>query len=285
MNAPRTEEEVHLQLAAMGCARLDLGALSQSGWMTLAANRSAKLILSAMRWLCRENASGSHIFMRPAGLHQLSLVDDLTAEAIEEMKRAGFEPAIVVETSPANFQAWLMHGRILDQRTSTYAARQLAHYFGGDPSSADWRHFGRLAGFTNQKEKRRLPNGLAPFVKLRETSGRIYRKADEFVQEIAALVEPGAADRTNRQPIGASLPEVAIKPPSAFHDDPRYGGDLHRADLAWAIYAASRGFSEQQIRDEILYARDLSKKGRQSRQLDYAERTASKAVAIALPTR
>ena len=81
------------------------------------------------------------------------------------------------------------------------------------------------------------------------------------------------------------MPEVAIKPPSAFHDDPRYGGDLHRADLAWAIYAASRGFSEQQIRDEILYARDLSKKGRQSRQLDYAERTASKAVAIALPTR
>jgi hypothetical protein len=38
-------------------------------------------------------------------------------------------------------------------------------------------------------------------------------------------------------------------------------GDLHRADLAWALHAAGRGLSEQKIRDELLHARDLSKKG------------------------
>ena len=73
------------------------------------------------------------------------------------MTDAGFQPAAVVETSPGNFQVWLNHGRILSDRTfSTQAAKELARRFGGDPSSADWRHFGRLAGFTNQKPNRRL---------------------------------------------------------------------------------------------------------------------------------
>jgi hypothetical protein len=285
MNAPNTEAEVRQQLAAMACARVDLGALSQSGWMTLATNWSAKALPSALRWLRRENARGAHIFIRPAGLHQLSLIDDLTADAIEDMKHAGFEPSIVVETSPGNFQAWLWHGRILEQQPSTYVARELARRFGGDPSSADWRHFGRLAGFTNQKEKRRLPNGLAPFVKLREASGRTYQKAPEFLREIVALVDRETGERANQRAATTPSPTITIKPLSAFHDDPRYRGDLHRADLAWAIYAASRGFSEQKIRDEILYARDLSKKGRLGRQVAYAQRTAVKAITIVLPTR
>jgi hypothetical protein len=42
-----------------------------------------------------------------------------------------------------------------------------------------------------------------------------------------------------------------------FHSDPRYSRDLHRADMAWALHAASRGLPEQQISYEILHARDL----------------------------
>jgi hypothetical protein len=278
------EATVSRQLAAMHCTLFDLGALSQSGGVILSQNCAARLIQIALRWLQRENAHGAHVFIRPAGRHQLSLVDDLTADAVADMKRAGFEPAIVVETSPANFQAWLKHGRILDQRASTSAAKELAHRFGGDLSSADWRHFGRLAGFTNQKEKRRLPNGLAPFVKLREASGRTYQKANEFLQGITVLVERDLAEAANRKR-PAAFSDIAIKPPSAFHADPRYEGDLHCADLAWAIYAASRGFSEEQITDQILYARDLSKKGRQNRQLDYAKRTATKAITVVHSTR
>jgi hypothetical protein len=41
---------------------------------------------------------------------------------------SGFETAVVVETSPDNFQAWLNHGRTLSDRfLSTLAARQLAY--------------------------------------------------------------------------------------------------------------------------------------------------------------
>ena len=92
-------------------------------------------------------------------------------------------PAVVVETSPGNFQVWVNHGRVPSDHTfSTQAAKELARRFGGDSSSADWRHFGRLAGFTNQKPKRRLRNGLQPFVRLHECEGRLYGAAREFLR-------------------------------------------------------------------------------------------------------
>jgi hypothetical protein len=280
MSASLAETEIRQQLVAMGCPRVDLGALSQSGSMMLAEDCGAKVIPTALRWLRRENARGAQIFIRPSGTHQLSLVDDLNADAIAMMKRAGFEPALVVETSPANYQAWLRHGRILDQTTSTAAAKELARRFGGDPSSADWRHFGRLAGFTNQKPRRRLPNGLQPFVKLRECTGRIYPSIKEFLDEVTGIVAQAEAERAVRKSVDRHPTDMMIKSLRAFHEDPRYGGDLHRADLAWAIYAASRGGSQQEIREAILYGRDLSKKGRLARQHDYAERTAIKALTM-----
>jgi hypothetical protein len=49
----------------------------------------------------------------------LSLIDDLTAEGIERMKAEGFEPAVVVETSLNNFQAWLNHGQVLESPMGT----------------------------------------------------------------------------------------------------------------------------------------------------------------------
>jgi hypothetical protein len=91
-----------------------------------------------MNWLRHENAKDAHIYIRPAGMHALSLIDDLSAEAIVRMRAEGFEPAEVVETSSNNFQAWLNHGRVLEAAVNTSAAKQLAERFGGDRSSADW---------------------------------------------------------------------------------------------------------------------------------------------------
>jgi hypothetical protein len=65
-----------------------------------------------------------------------------TAESIERMRTEGFRPALVVETSPGNFQAWLKHSRRLSKELSTVAARALAQEFKGDLGAADWRHFG-----------------------------------------------------------------------------------------------------------------------------------------------
>src|SRR5580693_6077548 len=107
------ERLVREQLRAMGCERFDLGIRRVAGEMILREGQGAIEIEGAIKWLRHENGKGAHIYIRPAGTHSLSLVDDLSADAIEQMKAEGFEPSVVVETSPNNFQAWLNHGQIL----------------------------------------------------------------------------------------------------------------------------------------------------------------------------
>ena len=63
-----------------------------------------------------------------------------------------------------------------------------------------------------------------------------------------------------------------------FHNPTRYDAELHRGDLGWARHAAAMGLSASEIRAALMEARDLAKKGSPSRQREYAERTASKAL-------
>jgi hypothetical protein len=277
MNSSITHKQVRRQLAAMACEYFDVGILRQDGRMLLLEAWTARQIEQEIQPLRRENARGAHIFVRPHGAHALSLIDDLGIDAIARMTDAGFQPALVVETSPQNFQAWLKHERTLDHNMSTLAAKKLAKRFGGDLSSADWRHFGRLAGFTNRKPERLMPSGLAPFVCLRQCKGKTYDAARVFLEHVKSLADKAAAERANWTACRPTSDGNPVQSLPEFHRSVRYAGDLHRTDMAWALHAASHGLSEKQIRDEILHCRDLSKKGRLQRQLNYAERTANKA--------
>jgi hypothetical protein len=168
------------QLEAMGAECFDVGVKRIDGTMILREGWGPRQVLKSLLWLRRENLNRGHIYVRPAGLHGLSLVDDLKVDALARMKGEGFAPAAVVETSRGNFQAWLKHGEVLDEVTSTRAAKLLSERYGGDLGSADWRHFGRLAGFTNPKLSRRLASGLQPFARLLEANGQTYRQAPRF---------------------------------------------------------------------------------------------------------
>src|SRR5271168_4338632 len=268
------------QLEALGAECFDIGVKRVDGTMVLREGWGTRQVLKSLLWLRRENLNRGHIYVRPSGAHGLSLVDDLKAAAIVEMKAQGFEPALVVEISPGNFQAWLRHGQILDETTSTSVAKELALRFGGDPGSADWRHFGRLAGFTNPKPNRRLESGLQPFARLVEASGQVYIRAAAFITEVRAAMAAAVVSETGGVVDGAGqgAPESQLRSLAEFHRDPRYAGDFHRADMAWARHAAAMGFSAAEIRAELMRARDLSKKGNLKRQREYTERTAEKAV-------
>ncbi|HLH30416.1 MAG TPA: RepB family DNA primase, partial [Terriglobia bacterium] len=230
----------------------------------------------SINWLRLQNLKGRNIYIRPRGEHPLTLLDDLTAEAIEKMKSEGFDPAVVVETSAGNFQAWVHHGEVLPKKLSTRAAKILANRFGGDPSSADWRHFGRLAGFTNRKDKYRDGRGLFPFVKLIDANGRVYPGAREFLSELRTACQ--LADRRLQAfPYRvASVHPHRLRTISDFRSKPEYQNDGNRVDLAYAIYALSHGISEDEVRATIA-SRDLSHKGNTQRQLDYVNRTVQKA--------
>ena len=275
-------EIVQMQIDAMAAPMFEVGLLLMGG----TDNKGSMMLRTwdpvtlskSLGWLKHQNAQGRNIYIRPHGEHALSLLDDLSEPAIAAMKSQGYTPSVVVETSPGNFQAWLNHGMVLPADASTMAARALATKFGGDPSSADWRHFGRLAGLTNRKEKHRREDGLYPFVRLVEAHAHVYPKAGPFLTELQERI------RTSTQSKAAIMPVKAIRSSiksrysiDDFRGRPEYGGDQNRIDLAYATYALAHGVGEQEVRTAI-GSRDLTKKGNEARQADYIDRTVRKAL-------
>jgi len=198
----RTTEVVRAQLAGMGAERYDVGVYDrQNDAMLLRQEWTPVQVEAAVGWFKVMNAQGRDIYIRPTGSSGLYIVDDVPAATVERMRAEGYAPAAVVETSPGNYQAWV---RVSDAPLSTgegtAVARDLAARFGGDMSSANWRHMGRLAGFTNRKEEHRQPDGRYPFARLCDASGDrtaeataiLARARDEATQGRHAAVEKGA---------------------------------------------------------------------------------------------
>jgi hypothetical protein len=236
-------------------------------------------VLKSIPWLRLQNRNGRNIYVRPRGEHNLSLIDDLTAASIERMKAEGFHPALVVETSRGNFQAWLKHSRCLSKELGTAAARALAQEYGGDLGAADWRHFGRLAGFTNRKEKYKA-DGLFPFVMLRQSNGLPYPEADRFIAQIEQQLERDRRERGCRRTTEARQGASGeLRGIDSFRANPTYAGDGTRIDLAYAIYALAHGVPDAQIEGAI-HSRDLTHKGNERRQAEYVQRTIAKAAII-----
>lgn len=251
-DAHKTIEAVESQIRAMGAEVFEVGLFKPD-----AEGRHPEMLprvwdreslLRSIGWLRHENREGRNIYIRPNGEHNLSLVDDVKGAAIAAMKRSGFTPAILVETSPGNFQAWLKHPEQLNKERGTAAAKALAEKFSGDCGAADWRHFGRLAGFTNRKEKYRdAVTGLHPFVRLIEANGNTYPEAHNFLSRIRAdLEERHRREERRRMELASAIRNGndrnrQLKSIEEFRRDPRYGGDGTRIDLAFAVYAISHG--------------------------------------------
>lgn len=235
-------------------------------------------VKKAIPYLKAQNSRGLHIYLRPEGSHPYSLVDDLSPAKLADMKAGGFLPALVVETSPGNLQAWIHHGEVLEPRLSTAVAKAIAQRFGGDPSSADWRHFGRLAGFTNRKNKYQRDDGRYPFVRVIEATGQRCVQSEELIRAVTRELENQRVADASRRAQYRDTPQSPglRKTISDFRSSPIYGQDHHRADLAYATYALSHGGTRADI-ERAIRSRDLSHKGGEARQTDYVERTIAKA--------
>src|ERR1700730_1099769 len=127
---------------------------------------------STVRFLRVRNREGCDVYVQPyadnqnAGYILLDL-DHTDLATLELMRAKGHHPCVVLQASPARLQAWIQVSAVcLEPAVATVIAKQLAHTYGGDLASADWRHLGRLAGFTNQKPLRSQGNGYGPWVQL-----------------------------------------------------------------------------------------------------------------------
>lgn len=171
---------------------------------------AAQLTTAAtIRFLRLRNREGCDIYIHPyAGFQNAGYIlldlDAAQPTVLETMRAEGLEPCVVLQTSPGHWQAWLhLSPCPLEPALATAVARHLARTYGGDRSSADWRHLGRLAGFTNQKPARRTPRGYPPWVTILHARAGFASDADRLLRS-ARTVAPRIS-----APIGDDDPENA----------------------------------------------------------------------------
>ena len=161
-------------------------------------------------FLRAHNRDGCDVYFRPhAASHNagyLLLDFDDGPCPLAAMRMAGHTPCLVVETSPGHQQAWVRvaSGSVMPA-WATAVARQLARQYGADPASAEWRHLGRLAGFTNRKPARLQPNGLPPWV-------RVVWRCNEALTEVGSAVASMPLDR-----VAHGLATAALARPSPLY--------------------------------------------------------------------
>ena len=156
------------------------------------------------------NREGYDVYFRPhAGGHNAGYIlldlDSPDPGVLGRMRAQGHEPSVVLETSPGRLQAWIRVSRQpLPPWIGSGIGMCLARSYQGDLASADWRHLGRLAGFTNRKPQRQRRDGLAPWVKLLYARGCLARGSQALLEQAAAAVPARA--RVRRWPLHLMAP-------------------------------------------------------------------------------
>jgi len=206
-----TLQAMRRQLTAMPCDYYQLRLIHSLSRKPFPADQvwSAQQLTGAPRvaFLRLRNREGYDVFFYPfagdrnAGYILLDL-DRPNDQTIDTMRANGHAPCVVLRTSPGHLQAWVRVSLTpLEPDVATSVARQLAHLYGADRASAEWRHCGRLAGFTNQKPTRRQPSGFPPWVKL------LYAQPPLATHAVSLL-------QTAPRPFPPAGPSIPLSPPS-----------------------------------------------------------------------
>lgn len=251
-----------------------------------------------VRFLRTRNREGGEIYLQPfagdrnAGFILVDL-DQAAPTVVETMRAHGHDPCVVVQTSPGHLQAWVhLSTSPLEPAVATAAGRQLARAYGGDPASTDWRHLGRLAGFTNQKPARRTRRGYAPWVKLVHATAGLAPQAEALLQSARETASSHTALAASS---GVSVPD-AVPAIAAAEASDIYQACLERwrvrqrfpqpdwsiVDLWVARHLLSRGTPPLRVQDILRLASPHFPR-RHGDPADYLRRTIARAGGPALP--
>lgn len=176
-------------------------------------------MLNEMR---RNNARGWNVVMTPIDRgHHYIVIDDIMRDAVPRLKAGQYQPALVLESSPGNWQA-IMKVPTDDKEASKHAAHRVARHLNqtyGDPEVLQAGQPFRVAGFNNRKEKYRQGNHF-PFVGIigapggscsrtrQDLDAEIAREQQQKVaQEKAQQTEKQAQERAKRERVLADIPE------------------------------------------------------------------------------
>jgi hypothetical protein len=177
------------------------------GSMTDALNQFRDLLPKFRSW----NADERGIHFASNGAWPVVVVDDVSREGIQEMKREGYDPAAVTMSSPGNYQGWVKWGSDITSPENCYAVSRMLNQRWGDPGAIGVNHRGRLPGFTNPKHL--TATGQHPFVRLIEASGQIARRADDLAKMEEALPARAKTPQQQKRGPGRTLIASVDYPP------------------------------------------------------------------------
>jgi hypothetical protein len=173
---------------------------------------------ATIRFLRARNCEGCDVYIHPYAGNQnagyiLVDLDRADPTAVDLMRANGHDPCVVAQTSPGHLQVWIrLSTSALEPAVATAASRHLAHLYGGDWASTDWRHLGRLAGFTNQKPARRTPDRYAPWVRLVHARAGLAPRGESLLESVRQSIQSPASplpiDWTTTDPAPASAAEA-----------------------------------------------------------------------------
>jgi len=239
-------------------------------------------IYKSVNFLKYKNMNGHDIFIRPEGESGYVFIDDLTVSDLSAMEKEGFKLAVALESSPMNYQGWLrVSDTALPTETASIVGRYLARKFGADMRSSDWRHFGRLAGFTNRKPGYVDELGKYPFVNIYSVSSKTYSESKMLVKE--ALIEHQERQEALKR-FETPLKPLVGKDPSAVYLEVvgelrtywmAKTGKYNSSDGDWnaVIKLLRLGFNQDQISQVLFDHSDSVAKRSNARANDYVRRT------------
>lgn len=183
-----------------------------------------------LAFLRSKNAQGLDIYVRPQHPETsgLVLVDDLNRGQIAELEMSGLKPAVLLQTSDQNFQAWIRINRNgFDRKEHAGITRLINEQIGGDPASTDQEHFGRLVGFTNRKPKRVNDMGLQPYVRLESHDGRQAINGQWLLDEVRKSIDEAILAKHE-----ANKEKVILEKQEIIEDNRFYPGLIKESWLA-----------------------------------------------------
>ena len=241
---------------AIGVDQFNFSILTDRGMLNHDRPRNAEEVLRSAGWAWLKNTRGSNIYIRPARSFSFPVVmfDDLDRLKIDKICKK--YSCLAVETSKNNFQAWISTTLSLGEAQRAAVQTAIANLIGADPGSTSGEHFGRAAGFKNQK------NGRGGFL----VGVRSSRRDLPALDPTPYLLSPS--------PSGGGVPftkPLETRPMAV-------GGDESSAEFRFALARLAAGDSEPEIIANIA-ARSHRRGKRRSHDAchEYAKKTVEKA--------
>ena len=251
-------------------------------------------LLARMPEMLRLQQRGENIYYTPLSerRHHI-LIDDMTRESLDKLQADGFKPAVVLESSPGNYQCVLTIpklGSAFDRDVGNRITERLNRLY-GDKKLSGCIHPHRAPGFSNRKPKHRREDGSFPLVKLLLAEKRECSAALELSrQNEREYAEAARAKKTQPRP----APQAAYSGPNGSPVAAYYAHlenikrhlsieDYSRVDAMIALRMRSTGHSQAAVAEAVRQCAPTIRESPEQRRdwQRYAERTAAYAFGVA----